>query len=207
MAGPTKEEWSERLRSWVPSWFFERDKNSKAYFNALAAVLADCEERIAEHLAETFILTAQGDVVDLHGHERKVFRLPGEGDAAFANRIRYIVNNSHIVAIKALVDAILINGESIITEDYNAQIFCDRENFITPNSILLSQIIKDAFSVLIPFQVHAPYSFCDREHFCGREDFYGRYTSSDEVFASVVAAVEAARAAGCLFRVFEKIRE
>lgn len=207
MAGPTKDEWEARLRTWVPSWYFERDVNAKAQMAALAAVLADLETVLKGHFDETFITRAGGDTLDLHGSERNVARLTGEIDGPFANRIRYIVNNSNIISIKALVDALLINGEAIITEDYNAQIFCDRENFITPNSIMLSQIIKDAFTVLIPFQIHPPYSFFDRENFCGREDFYGRYTSSDEIFASVVAAVEAARAAGCLFRVIEKTRE
>lgn len=200
----TQAEWYAKLKSWVPGWVFERDQNAVAVFQALAKTLAECEGMLSEHISATFISEALGDILDLHGYERNVPRLEDETDHPFYSvRIRNIVNQSNKVAIKQIVDELLITGECTIVEDFEMGFFCDRGYFINRGQIILENLIKDAFTILIPNQRKTPLSFLNRAYFMDRDAWIGEATDSFDVMEAIVRTVEKARAAGCLFRVVQ----
>ncbi len=203
MAQLTAAEWEEKLRSWVPSWYFERDEVSRARMKGLAAILAALEDSLADHIAATYIMESEGDVLDLHGDERKVARLHLELDPNYAPRVQKIVNNSNKPAIKAIVDAILLIGECDVREDYAYGIFCDRGSFWSREEILLESAIRNAFTVVIQNQRPHALAFTDRGFFLERDVFAGDDAGSFDILEAIRVAVNQARAAGCLFRIVQ----
>ena len=200
----TQEQWFERLKGWVPSWFFEEEEYNVAVFQAIAAVLARLDLAGLEHVSQTYIDQAEAGFLDEHGNERTVPRGPGELDNNYRVRIRNIANTSSCPSIKQIVDALLDVGEATIVEDFEAQIFLNREVFYNRGYIFLIPI-KDTFSIIVDKQVHAPYSFYDREYFYTRESFIGTNESSIELFELIVEAVNRAKALGTLYRVIERV--
>ena len=200
----TQEQWYQKLRSWVPVWFFNEEYYNDAVFYGLARVLSELDARSREHQAETFILQADGAYVDEHGLERNLERGTFELDALYAERIRYIKNSTSKPEIKRLVDALLSVGESIIIEDWESGLFCDRESFYSRGSVFIDGIYN-VFSIIVDKQVHAPYSFYSREYFCDREDYTGTNESSLALFELIVDAVDRAKALGTLYRVIERV--
>lgn len=199
----TQEQWFQKLKSWVPSWFFNEEYYNEAVFYALAKVLEELEAKASEHQAETFITQADSGYLDEHGLERNLIRGDFELDPSFSERIRYITNSTSVPAIKRLVDALLAVGECVIVEDYNAGIYLDREVFMNRGNIFIDSIYN-VFSIIMDKQVHAPYSFYSREYFCDREDFIGANDSSLELFQLIIEAVDKAKALGTLYRVIER---
>jgi len=202
--GLSQAQWYAKIKTWVPNWWFEEIENQQAVFQGLAKVLAELEVELDAHITETFICQADGDYLDEHGLERNLTRKTGESDADFCTRIRNLTNSTNCPAIKSLVDDLLEVGEATIVEDYNAAFFCDREAFLNRGHLLLDQIYN-AFSIIVDKQVHAPYSFLDREYFATRENFIGRNDSAIELFELIVEAVNRAKALGVLYRVIERL--
>lgn len=201
MAQLTKAQWEEKIRSWIPSWYFERGDIATARVKALAAVLEAIEGSLAGHVSATYIAEAEGDVLDLHGSERRVTRIEEELDAAYSPRVRAIVNLSNPPAIKRLVDAILIRGECEIREDFSSGLFCDRGAYLSRGEILLESVIKNAFTVVIQTQRSDAMAFTDRGDFLDRGAFAGDDAGSFDIMEAIRVAVNQARAAGCLFRI------
>jgi hypothetical protein len=199
----TQEEWYKKLRSWVPAWFFEEEDVNVAKFQAMAALLASIEARAVEHQQETFIAQADQGYLDEHGLERNLTRGTLELDVAFSQRIRYITNSTSKPAIKRLVDALLSVGVCEISEDFEAGVYCDREDFFSRGELFIDAIYN-VFSIIVDKQVHTPYSFYDREYFCDREDFIGTQESSLELFQLIIEAVDKAKALGTLYRLIER---
>lgn len=200
----SQSQWYEKLKSWVPQWFFETEYYQKAHWQALAKVLADMEVVLDDHIMETFIAQASGSFLDEHGIERNLTRLINEMDSQFSVRIRNLTNSTNKPAIKQIVDGLLEVGEATILEDYEAIVFCNRETFANRGYLTIEQIYN-AFSIIVDRQVHAPYSFLDREYFATRENFIGRQESSLELFELIVEAVNRAKALGVLYRLIERL--
>lgn len=200
----TKAQWYEKLKGWLPTWWFEKIQNQEAVLRGMAAILERLELSLDEHYDETFILKAYGPYLDEHGGERNTPRNAYELDPSYANRIRNIVNTTNCPAIKAAVDALLEVGTSIIREDFEGSPFFDREYFFSRGDIMVETIIN-TFSIIVDRQVHAPYSFYSRENFCDREDFIGRNESSLELFQLIIDLVNRNKAFGTLYRVIERV--
>ena len=200
----TQAQWYAKLRSFFPRWYFQEEQNQTAHLQGLASLLATVQDEVDGHVANTMLLTAAGEYLDEHGLERAVARLTSEMDAEYRIRVQSLANQSNKPAIKAIVDALLINGESIILEDYEAQIFASREAFLNRGHLLLEQVFN-AFSIVVDPQIHAPYSFCDREYFADRENYIGQAESSQLVFDLILAAVNRVKAFGALVRIIERL--
>lgn len=203
----TQAQWYAKLKNWVPIWFQKDQTRATAILQAMAKILAARHTEMLEHWEQTFIAQADGSNLDFHGDERSLDRLSGETDTNYSVRIRNIINQSYCAAIKGLVDQLLINGECTIVEDYNAQIFFDREVFLNRDTLFLTDVIHNTFTILVPKQLHAPYSFLDRENFSDREDFIGAAESNLEVFELILEAVNAAKAVGTFYRIVELLEE
>lgn len=203
----SQEFWYEKLKSWVPAWWFSSVDNTtqEAIFQAMAAALREVDLTLDEHFTETFICSATGGYLDEHGSERNVTRNSGELDPQYAQRIKNIVNTTSCSIIKQLVDGLLDVGEATILEDFDAALYFDREDGFYNRGDLYIDPLYNVFSIIVDNQVHAPYSFYDREYFMDREDFLGRNESSLELFQLIVEAVNRSKALGTLYRLVERV--
>lgn len=197
-------EWYAKLKTWYPKWFFENEENQAAHLQGLAAMLAQAHTDIEAHRDETFISLASGEFIDAQGLERQVIRLHGEFDAQYSQRVRNIGNQSNVPAIKRLVDLLLMVGECTILEDFDAARFCDSLTFCNRGDWLIDEIIN-TFNVIVDKQLHAPYSFLDREYFCDRSNYVGAVNSSQYVYNLITEAVGKAKALGTFYRVIERL--
>jgi hypothetical protein len=198
----SKEQWLERLRSFLPVWFFEEEGYQLAHFEGVAKVLEQLSIDLDEHFAETFILSSTTDTLDDHGDERSLSRFTNEFDPSYRFRVQNIANQSNCPAIKSLVDKLLIAGECTIIEDFNATVFLNREHYLNRGDILI-EAIYNAFSIIVDRQLHTPYSFANRLFFADRENYVGQADSSQFVFDLIVEAVNKVKAAGTVYRVIE----
>lgn len=200
-------QWQRRAENQVPGWWFSQEPDvQRAVMAGIGAVFAAINFQAAEHYRMTKIGPggAEGLYLDAHGEERNVERLPSEPDDVYRERIRNIVNSSNYPAIKALVDALLVVGESTIWEhDYGQFLTCDRESFFNRSEVF-TEIKYNTFTVVVDNQLHDPYSFFDREYFLNREDAVGTLTSSLAIFERIVEAVNKAKAYGVLYRFLER---
>lgn len=199
----TKDQWFAKLSAQVPSWWFERRLYQVAYLKALAAVLHEIQVGAQEQIDSTFIMRAADQVLDAHGDERGVERLTDELDISYAPRIQRLISQADMLSIKAIVDAILGNaGECQIQEwtssFWGSGIYANRDFYFTA-------VRHNTFTIITPpaASAHAPYSFMSREAFVNRENFMGSLGSSEDKYASIMAAVDAAKAFGTLYRIVE----
>lgn len=200
----TQAQWFEKLKGFVPAWYFEQEHYQVAHFQALALLLSQAQEYGEERRDAAFITTGTDPELDLQGYEVNVDRLPGEFDSLYRPRIQSLANQVNRIAIKRLVDALLIMGQSVIVEDFDADLFFDRDIY-ADRGYLLVTAIYNTFTIVVENQKHSPYSFMDREYFNDREDFIGTNESPQSIFDAIVAAVNQAKAFGVLYRVAERI--
>lgn len=178
----TQAQWLEKLKSFLPAWFFQEEHYQEAHFNALAKLLATLQADCEEHKAATFITQAEDEYLDSLGEERSTPRIDGESDATYAARVRNLANQSNKQAIKALVDDLLIVGTCIIAEDdYGGGTFCDRGEYANRAALLIERI-RNTFTVLVDKQTGDP----------------------SAMFVALVEAVDRAKALGTLYRVIER---
>lgn len=199
----TKEQWLEKLKSWVPGWFFESPHYQEALFESLAEILAAKQADSEDLTKQTFITQAHDGFLDLHGSERSVTRKSGESDSFYSYRIRNVRSASDTQSLQALVAQLLINGSPVILEDFEAQAFCSRNIFLNRGAIL-TEAINPAFTIVIDNQTHSPYSFFGREYFSNRSDFIGEIEAPQSLFDAIIATVNEAKAFGVLYRVLER---
>jgi hypothetical protein len=203
----TQAQWLAKLKGWVPSWFFQDEKYQQSHFDGLAAILAQIDSDAQSYFQELFIkptgMTGADSVyLDMFGFERTIPRLPQESDAVYAGRIQTLLNQSNPVAILAAVNALLINGPAFLQEHgLGEKLFCN-ESYLNRGEVL-TYISFNTFSLVIPRQLHAPFSFMSRGYFCN-ESYVGSNQSSQTVFDLIVETVNNLKAAGVLYRVFER---
>lgn len=200
----TQEQWYQKIRGFVPTWWFEDEENQDAHAYALAKLLADHQVNLEAHIAETFIATATGTTLDDHGSERTIPRLTGEFDAQYRLRVQRLKNQSNCPDLLELINQLLMVGEAEILEDFDSDLFMDREAFLNRGDVLIEDIVN-VFSVIVDEQKHDPYSFEDREYFIGREDFMGTAESSQYVFDLLAEALSKNKAEGVKYRVIERL--
>lgn len=197
-------QWYEKLKSWVPTWFWQQKAYQEAHFQALAKILSTMQAAAEESTTQTFIASASGSHLDLHGDERTTPRLSGEIDSTYSTRIRSLANLSNKVSIKQLVDELLIIGECVIGEDFNSFLFFNRDAYMNRGLLILESILN-TFTIVFENQTRSPESFLDREYFMDRGDVFGTLEASDEFFRSIIAAVDRAKAFGTFYRVIERV--
>lgn len=201
----TQAQWYEKLKTWIPGWWFEETGYNEAVLQGLAAVFSASQQNGDDHQAQTYITRADAPFLDAHGDERNVERLPSESNLTYSTRIRNIVNQSNLPDLKSLVDAVLIAGESTFFEhaDLRTHAFFNRESFYNRREIY-TDLSYNVFSIVLEKQLHEPYSFLNREYFTNRLDFAGSNESSQDVFDQVAAIVNKAKAGGVMYRITER---
>jgi len=200
----TQEQWFQKLKSFVPSWVFERRVESVAIFQAAAKCMADIQQMADDHVRETFIDQATDEYVAMQGDERSVTRLPMESLGSFRLRVKNIVNRSNLPAIKQLVDALLLRGESTIIEHTSTSgNFYNRGSYLDRN-IIDFEVLYNAFTIIIDYQIPEPTSFYNRGAFLNRGFLNGASTSSEEVFRNIIQAVNQNKAFGTVYRLIER---
>lgn len=204
----TQEQWYIKLQSYVPLWFFEESGGeAEADFWALAKVLETIQQVGSNHIKETYIDQATGEYLDEHGNDRNKVRTSDDTKETFRAKIKRIISSANLNAIKRLVDAILINGESTIIEHHSAENFCDAGAYLDRNVIGTDDLLYNFFSILVYHQIPEPDAFCDRLSFCDREDMIGSDVSDPKIFENIVAAVNANKAYGVSYRLIERVSE
>ena len=199
-----QELWFQKLKSWVPKWFFELEENNEAVFRGVAEILNKLECMADDHVLETFICLAEGGYLDEHGLERNVDRILNELDVTLRERVKNITNTTSCAVIKQLVDSLLDVGEATLLEDFDAGVYFDRDDYFDRGEVFISPIYN-TFSIIVDNQVHAPYSFFDREYFADREDFIGLLVSRLELFELIVEHVNRTKALGIFYRLIERL--
>lgn len=203
----TKQEWFDTIKYWVPEWFFERSEYSEALFYAMAELLSVQEAETQDLIEQTYLDTADGDYLDLHGDERGVPRVTDELDASYASRIKNksLVSQLSKPALQAIVNQLLVKGVCAIREDFAGDVFFGRSAFFNRGEIVLDPI-DNTFTIVVDKQIHAPYSFFNREHFINRGDYFGTSVSNETVFQLILAAVNDNKAFGVLYRIIERFQ-
>lgn len=148
----TQEQWFQRLKAWVPGWYFEGDEAevSEAVFYAMAKLLSQMDTERAELLAFTFIDESTTPYLELLGDERSVDRLSGESDALYRQRIktRNISSKCSYPEINTIAqDAITVNV--VVREDFSYGTFCDAGSYLNCGDILFDWVENGGFSVII----------------------------------------------------------
>jgi hypothetical protein len=200
----TKNQWFDKVKSLVQSWVVQED-NAKSIFMGVAAALEQAEKDYLNHIDQTFIDSSELEYVQLHGDERSVIKLDDESIHSYRNRVKRITNQSNIPDIKAIVDALLIRGKSTLIEHTNQSgAFLDR-GFALNRDIIDYDVLYNAFTVLIDYQIPEPNAFLNREAFTDREFLNGSITSSDTVFENVIKAINQNKAFGVVYRLIERV--
>jgi len=200
----TQEQWFNKLSGFIPSWVLQENKNAYAHYQGMAKVLSVSQEIIANHIKETFITTSSGEFLDLHGADRNKERTSFDTDESFKAKIREIVNSCSLPAIKALVDSMLITGESTIIEHYSAENFCNSGAFLNVNIIPVQEYLYNFFTIIVDQQIPEPSTFCNVDIFCDAENITGADESDIELFRSIVNAVNENKALGVEYRLIER---
>jgi hypothetical protein len=206
----TPEQWFQKLKGLVPSWFFSRNQHQEAHFRTTAKILSDIQAEGEATQQQTFIAQASGGVVDLHGDERSIVRieLPDdemEEDGEYSFRVRNIINQSDVHNIKRIVDGLLLVGECVIIESGDANgAYLNRGLFLNRGQFLLNEFPYNVFTILVDKQVHPPYMFLDRGHFLNREDFIGSNEVPEGLYSSIQEAVDTVKALGVLYKIIER---
>lgn len=198
----TKEQWLSKLLSWVPTWFTEDRAIQTSLFGAIAKVLADSQIDSESIVAQTFIQQATGGYLDLHGSERGIDRLTNESDSSYSFRVVNFVNNLSKARIKEIVDPLLIITGCKILEAPGDSPYCNRSSFLGRDNYL-TDFKSNFFTIVVPKQVHSPYSFASRSYFGSRGYFAGSSDAPAGQYASIIALVNHVKAFGVMYRLIE----
>jgi hypothetical protein len=198
----SQDQWYEKLKGLVQSWVTD-NPGSVANFKAIAKALSEQQTVADNHIAETYIDSSSDEYTAIHGDERSVYRLPGENLSSYKARVKLITNKSNLPAIRDIVQAQLIRGQPTIIEHHNASNFLNRDSYLNRN-IIDYQVLYNAFTILIDYQIPEATSFLNRESFFNREFLNGSSISSDEVFSNIIKAVNENKAFGTVYRLIER---
>jgi len=99
-----------------PAFLCEPDEVLDATIRMVAAIMARIEVAGETLHGRTFIDEADGDWLDQHGSERSIFRLEGESDDLYRERVKRIEDRVTKPAILEAVDRLLIAGTSRMVE-------------------------------------------------------------------------------------------
>lgn len=149
----SQSEWYEKLKSFVPTWFFAEEQVNVALFQAIAKVLHDKQEEVEAAIVDSYIQQTSGSYLDLHGSERSVHRSTGETDGDYADRIVNIRNSTSLPTLYQAVTDVLNNGLPTFIENWSYGFFDDELFFDVDDCIILSKTkLYNRFTVIIPIQ-------------------------------------------------------
>ncbi len=182
MAALTQAQWYEKIKGWVPTWFFSNPGYQTAVFQAIAKLLESADIEMRAQFDETFITRAMSLMLDQHGYERGILRYVDETDANYAERIRNLANVLTPSSLEVIANAFLLTGEAKIMEHSIQGIFCDRESFLNRQEVF-SDINYNTFSVVIPYQ--------------------GVTLAAERALIAIATTINNSKALGTLYRIVE----
>lgn len=195
-------QWYARIHAILPDWWWEEEKLQVGHAMGLAKMLEQTQSVADQHVAITFIENADGEFLDEMGAERQRPRLLNEDEGPYRERIRNLYNQANAPALQKIVEALIFTGDAVVRNNpYDAPFF-SRECFFNRKWVY-SELSYNTFEVVISKQLKAPYSFMGVEYFMSREDCMGAGESDQKLLDSIVAAVEANKALGTVFRFLE----
>lgn len=201
----TKAEWSSKIKSWVPTWFYHEKTVESALIEGLARVFSEIDSDVSDEIAQTFIGKAVSGYLGMHGDERSVKKFADEFDADFRKRVRAaaVTSRANIPALQELLNKIVIRGKASINEDYESGLFFNRGCFLNRGSIAIVPI-HNTFTVVVDKQVHEPFSFIGRDSYFNRGAFFGQIESNSKIFELLIRTINENKAFGTLFRIVER---
>jgi hypothetical protein len=200
----TKAQWLKKLKQSVPKWVFEKGNDTEAVFDGMAELLYQAQLNHEDHIRQTFIDTADEEFLDIHAEERSVERSAGDSINTYRDKIKNILNKSNCPDLKALVDAVLIVGESTFIENHQSNInFLNRGSFLNRN-IINFKFLYNAFTILVDYQVPEAVTFANRGNFLSRNDTLGANDSLISVLQNAVDIVNKNKAFGTVYRLIER---
>ena len=202
----SKQEWFDRLKSWVPNWMFFNERINVALFQAIARVIADRETDVESLLDQTLIGKSTDALLDLHGLERSAVRLDGESDASFRFRVvtKSIRSACDYSSLIKIIRGHLITGSCVIREDSAENAIFSGSSFVDRGEMVLEPIVN-AFTIVVDRQLHEPYSFLVEDTFTDNLSFSGQNESSSSVFDRIMKSVNENKAFGVVYRIIERI--
>ena len=203
MATLTKQEWLNKIKKNAPSWVFEKEQNTVAFFGGLGALFAAIQEDVAAQIRESYINTAQGNFLDLHGEERGLTRFLNENDFGYRSRIKTIKNKSNFISLRSLVNSILVKGEATFIENNNEGGFFVSRNSFCNRGIIDFPFLINAFTIIIDEQKPEVESFVGFS-FASRGDFMGSKGSIQDALDSIVRTVNENKGFGIFYRLIER---
>lgn len=199
----TQQELYDKLRAWVPGWFFENPYYQDAVWEAIAIMWERLDLDIAELEDETYICRALGKYIEEHAFERNLTRETGESDASLQDRTKNIVNQNNCPAIKNIVDSLLAVGECTILEAQpEDQPYYDRQAFYNRGELFFGENYVNYFWIIIPSQEQeSNEAFLSRDMYFNRDSFYSSWPrpSKQEIYDAITAAVNKSKACGVLY--------
>lgn len=201
----TKAQWFAKFKSWLPQWVFNETTYTNAIFGGIAKTLETSDEATKNLVDSTYIDKAVGEFLDLHAFDRNLERYQDESDLSFATRIKgsSLQSQCDKIALMALINKVLVRGKCVIINDYESEVFVNRDIYANRGHILIEPIYN-TFTVIVDKQVHEPFSFSDREAFVSF-DFVGQNESDLELFNSIINIINSNKAFGTLYRIVERV--
>lgn len=143
MAVLTKQQWYDKIKRFVPAWYFQDELNQKAHFMGLAKLMETLQQDVSDHFDETMIETADGEFLDEHGSERSITRKTAESDTDYRPRIRIFLNTVAYTNLKALIDDLIEAGNPCtLIENWNYGFADDTESdyfYDDPDAVWIEQ--------------------------------------------------------------------
>lgn len=182
MAALTQQQWYEKIKTWVPSWFISSQQYNAAVFQAMAKLLASADSEMRAQLDETFITRAAEFALDQHGYERGILRYPDESDNDYSERIRNLANVLTPNSVEILTNIFLLVGTCTLIEHEIEGFFFDQDEFFN-RKVICSDIHYNTFTILISYQGNDP--------------------EAQTALDSISATINASKALGTLYRIVE----
>lgn len=198
----TRDQWLQKITNWIPRWWFEQELYPTAVYSAIAGIFAQLDEDVDDQVAATFIDQSVPPILDLLADERNEAPITGEDISVYRARIKLITSQTQKAKIKALVDSLLLTGECQIIEAPVDAPYCSRRAFCSRGAVPLG-FRQNYFLILVPPQTHVPYTFASRSYFTSREHFVGSISTLNTVYATIIAAVDKAKAFGVMYGILE----
>lgn len=191
----------KKLDSFVPDWWFQDLLTQDAFFEGIAAIFSALDVNTAEYEDQTYICRAEEPYVDEHASERGISRNPEELDPSLQQRTKNLVNQNNCAALKEIVDALLITGESIFQEGFDPPFF-DREAYFDRGDIFTTRKYN-YFYITIPEQLEPGLGcFMDRDGYFDRDECF--FSSSprvvrQDIYDAITTQVDKSKACGALY--------
>lgn len=201
----TPQQWLLKVQSWIPAWWIEEAVIAPGVLYAIANLLAQIDADCTDQFDTTFILQAENPVLALLGYERNITQLAGESISSYRARIQRITSSTDYQSILNAVNNLLLNKGAKIQRMPLDKTFASRGTFASRDQYLCT-FLENFFILIIPKQIHAPYSFASRQTFASRGNFVGTDVTPAAVYQAVIALVNSMIAEGVMYSLVESTR-